>query len=468
MSDLTSHRTMTDSEPASAPVEIPLRAPQTPRAGKAHGSSSPSPWRRPVFWVAFLALAAIVAAFYFFHRTQTANQTAGEVQRTARVERRDFVRTVRVNGTVEAVESHPVSAPRLAGQTSSSLTITSLQPTGTHVHKDDLLVEFDRQDQVRNAMDREADYNDFLRQIDKLRAAQAATVAVDDADIRAQEDAVKTAELEVKRSEVQARIIAEKDKENLDEAIAKLKQLRDTYALKRASDTAAVRVLEIQRDSSKLAMEHARANSDKLAIHSPADGLVVLNSTYQPSGTRDWQVGDTIRAGGPLMQVVNPNSMRVRAQVNQLDAPIVQQGQRVDVRLDAYPDLVFHGRTDLVSAIGTPGSFSAKVHNFIMLFSIEGANPNLLPDLSAAVDVELERTPNVLVVPRDAVTHRDGRTFVNVIKGNSIEEREVKIVKTNEVEAVIESGIEPGETLLRTGDSEGTPPAKTGVTSAKN
>ncbi len=459
---------MASTEPTAAPVDASLRAPQAPRTGNARRSSSPAPWSRLVFWVAFLALAAICATVYFLHRNQASNQSAGEVQRTARVERRDFVRTLRVNGTVEAVETHPITAPRLAGQTNSNLTITTLLPTGSHVHKGDLLVEFDRQAQIRNAMDREADYNDFLRQIDKLHATQAATVAVDDADIKAQEDLVRNSELELKRSEVQSRIIAEKDKANLDEANAKLKQLRDTYQLKRQSDTAAIRVLEIQRDSSRLAMEHAKANSEKLAIQSPADGLVVITQTWKNQGPADWSVGDDTYGGAGLMQIVNPNSMRVRAQVNQQDIPELQEGQPVEIRLDAYPDLVFHGRTELVSAIGTTGSFSDKVHNFVVLFTIEGTNANLLPDLSAAVDVELERMPNALVVPRDAVIRRDGKMFVRVIKGNTSEEREVKITKTNEVEAVVESGIQAGETLIRSAESDAIPPAKTGVTSANN
>jgi HlyD family secretion protein len=468
VSDLTSHRTMTDSEPVTAPVEIPLPASPPPRTAKSHGTSSPGPWRRPTLWVVLVVLGAIIAGVYFFHHNQVSNQTAGETQRTARVEQRDFVRTLRLNGTVEATESHPITAPRLAGQTNTNLTITTLLPTGSHVHKGDLLVEFDRQTQIRNALDREADYNDFLRQIDKLRATQAATVAVDDADIKAQEDLVKTSELELKRSEVQSKIIAEKDKVNLDEAVAKLKQLKDTYALKRASDTAAVRVLEIQRDSSKLAMDHAKANSERLAIQSPADGLVVIAQTWKSQGPGDWSVGDDTYGGAGLMQVVNPTSMRVRAQVNQQDIPELREGQSVEIRLDAYPDLIFHGHTDLVSAIGTSGTFSDKVHTFIVLFTIEGTNANLLPDLSAAVNVELDRTPNALVIPRDAVIHRDGKTFVRLIKGNSSEEREIKIAKTDEVDAVVESGIQAGETVLRTAESDGKPPAKPGVTTAKN
>ena len=132
----------------------------------------------------------------------TTGQSASDVQRVAKVERRDFVRTVRVQGTVEAVVAHPIEAPRLAIQTANQLTLTTLVPTGTHVKKGDLLAEFDRQAQTRDALDRKAEYDDFDQQINKLKATQASDKASDDTDIKAAEDALATAELEVKRSEI--------------------------------------------------------------------------------------------------------------------------------------------------------------------------------------------------------------------------------------------------------------------------
>ena len=468
MQESISQRAITEAEAHPARTVAPSQGEPRLSVQPRRAPTAPSPWRRPWVWISVLVVIAAVVAFAMIRRTQSGAQTGTETQRTARVEKKDFIHSVRVAGTVEAVESHSISAPRLAGQTSGQLTITKLLLTGTHVHKGDLLVEFDRQVQVRNAQDREADYNDFLRQIDKLRATQDAARAVDDADLKAQVDLVRNAELEVKRSEVQSQIQAEKNKENLDEANAKVKQLRDTYDLKRISDKAALHVLEIQRDSSRLAMQHARDNSEKLAIKSPADGLVVINSTFQSSGIRDWQEGDDIGPGGPLLQVVNPNSMRVRASVNQQDIPEITEGQRVSIRLDAYPDLVFQGRADQVTAIGVQGNFSPKVHTFTVLFMIEGANPNLLPDLSAAVDVELERTPNVLVVPRDTLIHRDSKTFVRVVNGSSSQEREVKVSKMDDADAVIASGINAGDTLLRGTETSAPSPAMQAVSTAHN
>jgi HlyD family secretion protein len=322
-------------------------------------------------------------------------------------------------------------------------------PTGTHVKKGDLLAEFDRQAQTRDALDRQAEYDDFAQQINKLKATQAADKASDDTDIKAAEDSLATAVLEVKRSEIKSRIDAEKAKENLDEATAKLAQLRQTYALRRQSATAAVRLLEIQRESKKLAVDHANKNADLLAIHAPNDGLVVVNSTFKNTGFSEWQNGDQVRAGAAFMQVVNPGAMRVRGQVNQQDIPQMQVGQKVEVRLDAYPEMVFHGHVDLISSVGVPDDFSSKLHTFMMLFVIDGQDAKLLPDLSAAVDVELERLTNALIVPRDALVSEEGKMFVRVASGSSSEKREVKVLRIDDVEAAVDAKLQPGETVIR-------------------
>jgi HlyD family secretion protein len=444
----TSNRAITEPEPVVAPSgNSAQRVP--PQQELRTARRKPNFFQRPGFWILFALVVIVAVGVAVYRRGQTTDPTAANVERIAKVERRDFVRSLRVQGTVEAVVAHPIVAPRLAIQTANLLTLTTLLPTGTHVKQGDLLAEFDRQAQTRDALDRQAEYNDLEQQINKLKATQAADKASDDTDIKAAEDSLSTTELEVKRSEIKSRIDAEKAKEDFDEATAKLKQLRETYALRRQSAAAALKLLQIQLESKKLAVDHANKNADLLAIHAPNDGLVVVNSTFKSSGFSEWQNGDQVRAGTPFMQVVNPGAMRVRGQVNQQDIPEMQAGQKVDVRLDAYPEMVFHGHLDLISSVGVADDFSQKLHTFMMLFVIDGQDAKLLPDLSAAVDVELERLPNTLIVPRDSLIAQDGKYSVRVLSGHSSETRQVKVLQVNDVEAAVDAQLQPGETVIR-------------------
>lgn len=167
------------------------------------------------------------------------------------------------------------------------------------------------------------------------------------------------------------------------------------------------------------------------------------------------------------MQVVNPGAMRVRGQVNQQDIPQMQLGQKVEVRLDAYPEMVFHGHVDLISSVGVADDFSPKLHTFMMLFVIDGQDPKLLPDLSAAVDVELDRLPNALIVPRDALVSEGGKMFVRVASGNNSEKREVKVLRFNDIEAAVDAKLQPGETVVRSVAPDVIAVSASGVATAK-
>src|SRR3982750_3561449 len=99
------------------------------------------------------------------------------------------------------------------------------------------------------------------------------------------------------------------------------------------------------------------------------------------------QEGDEVRSGVPVVDVVNPAIMRVRARVNQADIETLRVGQTVHVGLDAYPDLSFPGRIDQISPIGVQSNLSPKVRNFIVLIDVNGSHPNPMPDLSPSLGV---------------------------------------------------------------------------------
>jgi HlyD family secretion protein len=296
---------------------------------------------------------------------------------------------LRLKGTTEAVQSRAIVAPLLAGQQVETLTIVRLTTAGTRVKKGDLLVEFDRQAQMRDFVDKQAEYNKLVEQVEEEKAKESAARAKDETELKTAEDDLRKAELEIQKAEIVSRIDAEKNQETLDEAKATFEQLQQTFDLKRKAALAAIRTLEIQRDRTQQTMLHAQSNSDLMRITSPLDGVVVLNTIWKQGIMGEVQEGDQVRPGVPFMQVVNPSAMQVRVLANQQDFPNLQLGSPAKVRMDAYPDLVFPARVEQMAPIGERGSFSNKVRVFAVIISIQGSDPKLMPDLSAAVDVDV-------------------------------------------------------------------------------
>ena len=329
------------------------------------------------------------------------------------------------------------SQHRLSGPGSGSRSIlTKLAASGKNVKKGELLVEFDRQTQIKNALDRQADYVDFVQQIEKKKADQAAAQAVDQTALKQAENLMQSASLELKRNEIVSRIDVEKNQQNYEEAKATFEQLRSTFDLKRKAAQAELRSLEIQRDRAKSAMEYAQRNTERLAIVSPIDGIVVLNTIWKGGQMGEVQEGDEVRPGVPFMQVVNAGAMQVRARVNQADISILASGQNVRVGLDAYPDLSFGGKIERIAAIGVTSGLSQKVRTFQVLFTIDGTDAKLMPDLSASVDVELAKKPSVLMVPRDAVVANGKEAYVLMGSVGSFEKKQVKLGDMSDTQVV--------------------------------
>jgi HlyD family secretion protein len=395
----------------------------------------------------FLAAAAVLLRA---GQSPSDSQPAtGRRENTLKVVRRDFVRSVRLSGTVEAVQSTTISAPRLSGPNSNSLVITRMVRPGSTVSPADLIVEFDRQEQIKNSLDRRAELQDLDQQIAKREAQERAARAHDDSELTLAESAIGRARLEMGKNELLPKINVEKNKLALEQAEATLTQLKATYDLKRRAAEADIRILKIRRDRSAKAERQAEANAERMSIHAPIGGMAVVKTTWKGNNMADIQEGEEVRAGVPIVDIVNPNAMRVRARVNQADVNELKVGQTVRVGLDAYPTLFFDGRVAQISPLGVTSVLSAKVRNFIVLVDVTGSHPNLMPDLSASLDVTLARTAGAIVIPRDALQQNGDHTAVRVQRGSGFEDRAVKVAALSAHEAMIGSGLDEGAVVAR-------------------
>jgi multidrug resistance efflux pump len=302
---------------------------------------------------------------------------------------------LRLTGTVEALRSRAVTVPRLQG-TVTPMIITRLLAPGTRVEAGDLLVEFDRQEQQRIAFERRAEVVDLDGQIGKKRSEQTAAEAKDQTELTAAENDVARAKLEMQKNPLVSRVEAEKNALSLEQATAKLAQLRTTYDLKRKAAAADLEILEIRRDRAETARQHAERNAALMEIRAPFPGLVVIKTMYRSgAGLVEILEGDEVRPGAAIIDIVDTSVMQVRARVNQADASLVQAGQAATIRLDGFPALEFHGRVEQVTPLATTSGLSQAVRSLTAVVSIKESHDQLLPDLTASVELNPSSTPPV-------------------------------------------------------------------------
>src|SRR5467141_3609752 len=410
-------------------------------------SPAGSPAKR--FILRACALSLLVVTGVLFARFRTGRAASGVEESIVKVERKNFTQSLRLNGTTLASRSFIVLAPRLEGAQVGSMVITKLAPAGTHIQKGDILVEFDPQAQTKDYLDKKSTYENLVGQVAQKQADENIARAKDDTAMKQAEDEFKRSQLELQRNEIVSRIDAEKNQEALDEAEATLKQLKETYQLKRAAAVAAIRIQEIQRDRALEAMRYAQGNAAKMVVHSPMQGVVVYNTIWLGGRMGTVQQGDQVRPGVPFLQVVDPSQMEVRVALNQVDLLKVRVGQQAQMRLDAYPGMTLPATLEELSPLGHPGQFAQAVRSFTARFSVQGTDPRLLPDLSAALDLDLGSQKSVLIVPWQSIGSESNHSYVWLKTAGGFEKRSVQTGPRNDLEAIVNSGLSEGDIIRR-------------------
>src|SRR5206468_2693060 len=115
--------------------------------------------------------------------------------------------------------------------------------------------------------------------------------------------------------------------------------------------------------------------------------------------------GTTNLPGSVLMTVSDLSRMRVRADVDETDVPLVRPGQPAKIYLQADPLTPVPGS---VSMIAAKGKTKDEVVSFETLIVVPPgtAHSALRPGMSATVEVEVRRATDALGVPAQAVVHR--------------------------------------------------------------
>jgi multidrug resistance efflux pump len=313
----------------------------------------------------------------------------------------------------------------------------------------EIIVQFDPQAQERVAFERRSEYEDFAAQLARKEAEHAASRTADESALVQAKNAVSKARLEMLKNEMLAAIQIEKNEQTLAESEANLEMLQRTFDIKRRAERAERRALEIQRDRAHAAMKHAQRNIESMTMRASHDGMIVLKNVWKMGQMGEVQEGEEVRPGLPLLDVIDPARMRLRARVNQADAPLIRAGQAASVELEAYPGRSFTARMEGIAPAAVTSVLSPRARWFTATLVIDGADPLLLPDLTAAVDVVLEKQENVLVVPRESLEVSESGAVVHVQSGDSWSATPVTVGAVSDTDAVITKGLQDGAVIRR-------------------
>lgn len=337
------------------------------------------------------------------------------------------------------------------GQNDFMLVLQHAVAGGAHVRKGDVIAEFDRQYMLLRLDDYRASVLQSEAALNKQRAELEITRHAHEQLIGSSKGALEKARLDLKTVPVLSAMDAERAKLSYEQAEAKYKQLLNEEKFVKLSQEAEIRNATLDLAQAKLELKRAEANTERMIVKAPIDGIVVMQSTFRGADFGQIQEGDQLWPGMFFMQVVNPTSMVINGRMNQVDSEKIRVGSKAKVQFDAYPGLTLPGHVVSIAAVTKPGGSRPNfVKEVPVRIKLDNMDPKVIPDLSVSAEVVLEtEEKSQATIPVGAVFEEGtlGKKFVLVEEPGGWSRRQIELGTTNNLVAAVKTGLRPGEVV---------------------
>ena len=337
----------------------------------------------------------------------------------------EFLISQKVSGEVGASRAFVISAPRIR-----NLQITWLAKEGSRVKKGEPVVKFDATQQTADLTDHMSSLK--INEQNLERAKQEYTIQ--DKQLKLE---LQKAERNYDEKKHEAPKLAEEAKLELE-----LAQLNFQAKLDQIKSDVTKAELEVQRAKDKV--ETAQRELNQLTIVAPIPGMVVYLEIWKGSSMSKVQEGDAPWSGQGIVNLPDLTEMIVKATVSEVDASKVDSGQNVLITLDAIPGQVFNGIVSKKGTLARRKDPSSKINVFDVEIAFQDESELLKPGMSASARIVIERLPETIAVPLEAVFEKEGQTVVYL---ENKKQRKVEVGRRNDMSIEIVSGLDGGETI---------------------
>ncbi len=128
-----------------------------------------------------------------------------------------------------------------------------------------------------------------------------------------------------------------------EQAVINLEKEKRIYELNKTINSSELIIQEIRVEQIKKEIENAKKLIPLLTLRAPVSGVFQIATNSQNSNRNIYKIGDNIYAGNSLAIVPELEFMKVNTQINETDFLKISLNQKVAVRLDAMPKIVFNG-----------------------------------------------------------------------------------------------------------------------------
>ena len=184
----------------------------------------------------------------------------------------------------------------------------------------------------------------------------------------------------------------------------------------RAQDIASAKATQARASAG---FRNASIALDQTTVRAPRDGIVLKK--YVEQGTIITS-GMSMSAGGgtSIVQIGDISKMYVDVTVDETDIANVEEGQAVEVSIDAYPGIPFEGKVARVDPQALVEQNVTLVHVRVVVDNSDAKFKLLKPGMNATCEFVLADAGEVVSVPTDAIHEDNDGKYVDVASGGTV------------------------------------------------
>ena len=206
---------------------------------------------------------------------------------------------------------------------------------------------------------------------------------------------------------------------------------------------------ELEKQKERL--DRYRAQRKNCKIYAPHAGMIVYPNKRGRYGAGQDIIGEGtfVRQRQRILTLPDLTRMRVQTAVHEAVLDQVEEGLAATIRVDAFPDRVYHGTVRTVAVLpDQSGWLSSDVKIYETIVTIDQKVQQLKPGMTAVVEIHVAELRDVLSLPVQAVVQTGLENVCYVRTPAGIERRIVKLGRTNDKFVEIRDGIDDGEYVV--------------------
>lgn len=253
-------------------------------------------------------------------------------------------------GELAAINSKSFVIPRY-GRHWYQMKIIGLLNHGEIVKAGDSIAQLDPSEINKYILDNESKLETQLAALEKLYVEQENRKQENESRIKNELAAFDLRKIELEASRFESERIRRIKQLEFEQATINLEKEKRIFELNKQINASDLKVQEIRVEQIRKDIQNAKNLIPTLTLRTPVAGVFQIETNWQTPNHTHYKIGDNIYAGNSLGNVPELEFMKVNTQVNETDFLKIKIGQKVSVRLDALPKVVFDGEVAYIGKL---------------------------------------------------------------------------------------------------------------------